>query len=134
MKKHLLRLGDVVWVKLYGDGNIQNGIRPCVVIQNNTGNKYSPTIQIVPLTSRKTKAKLPTHVHIPANTAGLAKDSIAQCEGARPVLKKDILGFIGVLPNLYLEKIGAGLIINTPLIQFMSIEQLTVTYDTLMAS
>ena len=135
MRKDYLKIGDVVWVKLHSDGeHIQSGVRPAVIIQNNIGNHYSPTIQVIPLTSRKTKSKLPTHVQIPANTAGLTKDSIAQCEGARPVSKADILGFIGVMPNIYMEKISVATIISTPIIQYMSIENLTLVYDQLVVS
>lgn len=130
MKKNCLRTGDVVWVKLYSDGkHVQSGVRPAVIIQNNKGNYYSPTIQVVPLTSRKTKSKLPTHVEIPALTAGLSKDSIAQCEGARPVSKSDILGFIGVMPRKYMGEISKAILISTPIIQYMSLENLTIVYD-----
>ena len=132
MKKNYLRTGDVVWVKLHSDGeHVQSGVRPAVIIQNNKGNHYSPTIQVVPLTSRKTKANLPTHVEIPARTAGLSKDSIAQCEGARPVSKADILGFIGVMPRKYMGEISKAILISTPVIQYMSFENLTIVYDSM---
>lgn len=133
LNKDLLMIGDVVWCKLRGDerSHIQNGVRPCVIIQNNKGNHFSPTIQVVPLTSRKNKTKLPTHVQIPAQTAGLSKDSIAQCEGARPVSKSDILGFIGTMPESYMHDIGIALMINIPIIQYMSLESLTTVYNNL---
>jgi len=135
MKKDYLKIGDVIWVRLYSDGDhIQNGVRPAVIIQNNKGNRFSPTIQVVPLTSRKKKAKLPTHVEIPANVAGLSKDSIAQCEGARPVSKSDILGFIGIMPHAYMEKISIASIINSPMIQFISIECLTDIHEKIAVS
>ena len=136
LNKDLLTIGDVVWCKLKGDerNHIQNGVRPCVIIQNNKGNHFSPTIQVVPLTSRKNKSKLPTHVQIPAKTAGLSKDSIEQCEGARPVSKCDILGFIGVMPEAYMHDIGIALMINTPIIQYMSFESLTNVYNKLTVS
>lgn len=135
MKKDNLRIGDVIWVKLHNEGDhIQSGVRPAVIIQNNKGNYFSPTIQVVPLTSKRSKSKLPTHVNIPATVAGLSKDSIAQCEGARPVSKSDILGFIGVMPNNYMEMISKAIIISTPLIQYMTIENLTYVYDNLITS
>lgn len=105
-----------------------------MIIQNNKGNYYSPTIQVVPLTSRKTKSKLPTHVEIPALIAGLSKDSIAQCEGARPVSKSDILGFIGVMPRKYMGEISKAILISTPIIQYMSLENLTLIYDSVAIS
>lgn len=135
MKKDYLRTGDVVWVRLHSDGNhIQSGVRPAIIIQNNKGNYHSPTIQVVPLTSKKTKSKLPTHVEIPALIAGLSKDSIAQCEGARPVSKTDILGFIGVMPKKYMAEISKAILISTPIIQYMSLENLTIIYNNMAAS
>lgn len=135
MKKENLKIGDVIWVKLHSEGeHIQSGVRPAVIIQNNIGNYFSPTIQVVPLTSKRSKSKLPTHVNIPATVAGLSKDSIAQCEGARPVSKSDILGFIGVMPNSYMEMISKAIIVSTPLIQYLSIESLTVVHNSLVVS
>lgn len=136
LNKNVLMIGDVVWCSLNGDdkNHIQNGVRPCVIIQNNKGNRFSPTIQVVPLTSRTNKANLPTHVRIPAKTAGLSKDSIAQCEGARPVSKRDILGYIGSMPESYMNDIGIALMVNTPLIQYMSFESLTTVYNNLKVS
>lgn len=132
MRKDYLKIGDVIWVRLHNEGeHVQSGVRPAIVIQNNKGNYYSTTIQVVPLTSKKTKSELPTHVKIPAKVAGLSKDSIAQCEGARPVSKNDILGFIGVMPKDYMEKISRSIIISTPIIQYMTIENLTLVYDNL---
>lgn len=130
MNKNNLKIGDVVWVRLHNEGkHIQSGVRPAIIIQNNKGNHFSPTIQVVPLTSKKTKANLPTHVSIPASVAGLSKDSIAQCEGARPISKSDILGFIGTMPTSYMAKISIASMINTPIIQYMTIEDLTSIYN-----
>lgn len=134
MNKDYLKIGDVIWVKLHGEGeHVQSGVRPAVIIQNNKGNHFSPTIQVIPLTSRRTKAKLPTHVEIPASIAGLSKTSIAQCEGARPVSKSDILGFVGVMPDSYMEKISIATLISTPIIQYLSIDNLTIVHDKLVS-
>lgn len=133
MRKNDLKIGDVIWVKLYENGkHIQSGVRPAVVIQNNKGNYYSPTIQVVPLTS-KTKANLPTHVKIPASVAGLPKASIAQCEGARPVSKNDILDFIGIMPNQYMKAIAIARIISTPDIQYMTLNDIQTVYNQINA-
>lgn len=119
------KIGDMIWVRLQGEAHIQRGIRPAVIIQNNAGNKYSPTIQIVPLTSKLTKTKLPTHVAIPAEVGHLKKKSIAQCEGQRPVNKSDIKGYIGRLPDKYMAKISVACIISTPIIKYLTQEELT---------
>ena len=129
MKKKALRIGDVVWINLRDEGrHIQKGVRPAVIVQNNKGNRYSPTVQVVPLTSKMTKSHLPTHVYIPMCTAGLSKDSIVQCEGARPVSKEDIIGYIGTMPDEYMRQISVALIISTPVISFLNAEDLMGMY------
>ena len=133
MKKRY-EIGEVIWVKLYGEGSIQQGTRPAVIIQNNVGNKYSDTIQVVPLTSRMTKSKLPTHVFIPMNTAGLTRNSIAQCEGARPVLKDDILGHIGFMPDEYMAQISIASMVSTPIIQYLSEQEIIAVYQQLVGA
>lgn len=120
LKKREYKLGDIIWVNLKGESHIQRGIRPAVIVQNNVGNKFSPTIQIVPLTSKLTKAGLPTHVRIPANVGGLSKDSIAQCEGQRPINKTEIKGYIGKLPAQYIAKLSVACIISTPIIKYLT--------------
>lgn len=120
MNKNNLKIGDVIWVKLYGENHVQRGCRPAVILQNNVGNKFSPTIEVAPMTSRTTKSKFPTHVHIPAGIAGLTKASIVQCEGIRPVSKDDVLGFIGVMPDQYMAKISIASIKSMPIIKFLS--------------
>ena len=134
MKRRLFKIGDVVWVNLPDEGkHVQRGIRPAVIVQNNRGNKFSPTIQVVPLTSKLDKSDLPTHVRIPLSVAGLKKDSIAQCEGARPVSRENIMGYIGVMPDKYMRQISVALTISTPMIQFLSLEDLVGMYDRVQA-
>ena len=129
MNKNNLKTGDVIWVKLHGDNHVQRGIRPAVIVQNNTGNFHSPTIEVVPMTSRQTKSKLPTHVTVPAGIAGLTKPSIVQCEGVRPVSKNDIVGYIGNMPDEYMAQISIATIISMPIISYLTIDQITEIYD-----
>lgn len=123
------KIGEIVIVKFHGDGHVQDGVRPAVIIQNDIGNKYSPTLQVIPVTSRMTKKSLPTHVFLPAGTGGLAKDSVAQCEGQRIINKYDVLNHIGALPDEYMQAICMGCIISTPLIQYLSQQQIGQIYD-----
>ena len=123
------RIGEIVIVKFHGDGHVQDGVRPAVIIQNDIGNKYSPTLQGIPVTSRMTKKSLPTHVFLPAGTGGLAKDSVAQCEGQRVINKYDVLNHIGVLSDEYMRAICMGCIISTPLIRYLSQQQIGQIYD-----
>ena len=65
---------DIYWIDLgKGNGSIQGGLRPCVVTTNDMANKFSPVIQVAPITSM-TKKKLPTHVNVKQGEAGLSKD------------------------------------------------------------
>jgi mRNA interferase MazF len=74
-------------------GSEQGGLRPVLIIQNDVGNKHSPTTIIAPITSRFTKKPLPTHV--PLSNCGLAKDSIALCEQLRTVDKRRLKEKLG---------------------------------------
>ena len=129
MNRDNLKIGDVVWVKLHGDNHIQRGVRPAVIIQNNVGNHYSPNIQVVPMTSKQTKSKLPTHVNVPSGVAGLSKPSVVQCEGARPVSKCDIVGYLGKMPREYMAKISIAIVINTPIISYLNRDDIGDVYD-----
>lgn len=85
-------------------GSEQGGLRPVLVIQNNTGNRYSPTVIVLALTSQIQKARLPTHVLIPSEGNGLEKDSVALAEQIRTLDKRRLKEKIGVLkPELMLQ-------------------------------
>ena len=64
-------------------GSEQGGVRPVLVVQNDVGNKYSPTVIAAAVTSKINKAKLPTHIELPSNSYGLAKDSVILLEQIR---------------------------------------------------
>lgn len=83
-----IKRGEILNVVLDGRGCEQGGERPVVVIQNNIGNTYSPTIIVACITSQLTKAKLPTHVELSAERYGLKYDSIVLCEQLRTLDKK----------------------------------------------
>lgn len=122
-----IKIGDIIWVKLEGgDNHIQNGVRPAIVVQNDKGNQHSPTIQVVPLTSRRNKSNLPTHCLIKSSeTTGLKVDSIAQCEGCRLISKQDILGKIGKVTKDDMKKISRCCLINNPFLIFFSLNELS---------
>lgn len=134
MNKHNLKIGDVIWIRLHGENHVQRGVRPGVIVQNNKGNKFSPTLQVAPMTSKCTKSNLPTHVFVEAGTAGLTKDSIVQCEGVRPVDKIDVLGFIGHMPDSYMALIARATIISMPLIQYLGVDQIQILYKHISSS
>ena len=69
-------------------GSEQGGVRPVLIIQNDVGNKYSPTVIATAITSQMTKAKLPTHIEVPKGSFGLPKDSVILLEQIRTLDKR----------------------------------------------
>lgn len=78
-------------------GSEQGGMRPVLVIQNDMGNRYSPTVVVLALTSAMGKPMLPTHVHVRAGDGGLAKDSVVLAEQIRTLDKRRLKDRIGML-------------------------------------
>ena len=91
-------------------GSEQGGIRPVLIIQNNTGNKYSQTVVVAPITSRLGKHNIPTHVRI--KSAYLPKDSIAMLEQIRTVDKSRIKECIGNLSTADMKLIEKALLVS----------------------
>ncbi len=89
MTQQIVKRGDIFYADLSPVvGSEQGGIRPVIVIQNNIGNKYSPTVIIAAITSQINKAKLPTHVEISSEDYGLNKDSVVLLEQIRTLDKR----------------------------------------------
>ena len=99
-------------------GSEQGGVRPVLVVQNDVGNKYSPTIIISAITSQINKAKLPTHVEISASEFGLNKDSVVLLEQIRTVDKRRLREKIGHFNDELMEKVNEGLLISFGLVDF----------------
>ncbi len=92
-------------------GSEQGGIRPVLIVQNDVGNKYSPTIIAVAITSKINKAKLPTHIELPS-AYGLAKDSVILMEQMRTLDKKRLKERIGELPPSTMTKVNRAILIS----------------------
>ena len=106
--------GDIFYAVLNEDvvGSEQTGIRPVVILQNNVGNLYSPTVIIAPITSKvKVKSKLPTHIFIDEKSNGLPKDSLILLEQIRVIDKSRIRNYIGHIGNNDMKEIDIGIII-----------------------
>ena len=110
------QFGEIYFANLVGGENIQSGLRPVVIAQNNVGNQYSSTVEVIPMSSKINKAKyLPTHVLIhPSKQNGLRHMSIVLAEQVVTINKKDILGFMGMLDNHSLRLIGEARRIQSP--------------------
>ena len=93
-------------------GSEQGGIRPILIVQNDTGNKYSPTIIAAAITSQLNKAKLPTHIELSANEFGLLKDSVILLEQIRTLDKRRLKEKIGELSPIKMQKVNTALLIS----------------------
>ncbi len=93
-------------------GSEQGGVRPVLVVQNDVGNKYSPTIIAAAVTSQINKAKLPTHIELPAEDYGLNKDSVVLLEQIRTLDKRRLKERIGELPFSTMQKVNSALLIS----------------------
>ena len=90
----------------------QGGIRPVIIIQNDIGNKYSPTVIVSAITSQINKAKLPTHVEISSEEYGLNRDSVVLLEQIRTLDKKRLKEKIGHMTDSDMKKVNRSLLIS----------------------
>ncbi|WP_121616885.1 type II toxin-antitoxin system PemK/MazF family toxin [Virgibacillus halodenitrificans] len=93
-------------------GSEQGGERPVLVIQNDTGNHFSPTIIIAAITAKIQKAKLPTHIELKANKYGLARDSVVLLEQIRTIDKQRLTEKITHLDTTVMKKVETALEIS----------------------
>ncbi len=93
-------------------GSEQGGIRPILIVQNDTGNKYSPTVIAAAVTSQLGKARLPTHIEISANEFGLVKNSVILLEQIRTLDKRRLKERIGILPDATMRRVNTALLIS----------------------
>lgn len=96
-------------------GSEQRDIRPVVVVQNNIGNKYSPTTIVAVVTSQLTKAKLPTHVEINEGVGDIKRDSIILTEQTKTIDKRRLISYIGDLDDITMSKVDDALKISLDL-------------------
>ncbi|SKA87973.1 mRNA interferase MazF [Caloramator quimbayensis] len=108
-----VKRGDIFYADLSPViGSEQGGIRPVLIIQNDVGNKYSPTVIIAAITSQINKAKLPTHVEISSEEYGLSKDSVILLEQLRTIDKRRLKDKIGHISDEIMQKVNESLRIS----------------------
>ncbi|HIS98708.1 MAG TPA: type II toxin-antitoxin system PemK/MazF family toxin [Candidatus Faecaligallichristensenella faecipullorum] len=90
-------------------GSEQGGVRPVLIIQNNVGNRFSPTVIVLAITSQLGKARLPTHVEIPAQGHGLNKDSVALAEQIRTLDKRRLREYLGCLSEEVMKRVDTAI-------------------------
>lgn len=106
----MVKRGDIFYADLSPVvGSEQGGIRPVLVVQNDVGNKYSPTVIVAAITSRINKAKMPTHIEIEGEKHGLAKDSVILAEQIRTIDKRRLKEKIGHLDDTLTDLINYAL-------------------------
>lgn len=109
----VIRRGDIYYADLSPViGSEQGGVRPVLVVQNDVGNKYSPTVIAAAITSQINKAKLPTHIEIDALEYGLTKDSVVLLEQVRTIDKKRLREKIGHLDESLMGKVNEAISIS----------------------
>ncbi len=109
----MIKRGEIYYADLSPVvGSEQGGVRPILVIQNDIGNKYSPTIIAAAITSKLTKAKLPTHIELSASEYGLEKDSVVLLEQIRTIDKQRLKTKISTLSALKMQQVNQAMLIS----------------------
>lgn len=112
----VIKRGDIYYADLRPVvGSEQGGVRPVLIIQNDTGNRHSPTVICAAITSRMNKAKLPTHVELDAAHYELVKDSVILLEQVRTIDKKRLKEKVCHLDCEILKKVDEALLISLEL-------------------
>ncbi|MBR5371615.1 MAG: type II toxin-antitoxin system PemK/MazF family toxin [Oscillospiraceae bacterium] len=97
-------------------GSEQGGIRPVLIIQNDVGNRYSPTVIAAAITSRLDKAKLPTHIPVEASRCGLTKNSVVLLEQIRTIDKQRLKDCMGEIPADIMKAVDHALEVSFGLV------------------
>lgn len=111
-------------MRFTGIGCEQSGVRPGLVFQNNTGNKFSPNIIALPLTTAMKKVGQPTHVLIRAEDGGLSRDSIVLCENPERMSKERIGEYITTVSDSDMRRIAEANLLATSAISFIDVDSL----------
>ena len=109
----IVRRGDIFYADLSPVvGSEQGGVRPVLIIQNDMGNKYSPTVICAAITSRMNKAKLPTHIPLSAERYALPKDSVVLLEQIRTIDKKRLREKLCHLEGTIMDTVNESLLVS----------------------
>lgn len=113
----IIKRGDIFYADLRPViGSEQGGIRPVLIIQNDIGNKHSPTVICAAITSKMNKAKLPTHIELEAKRYQMVKDSVILLEQLRTIDKKRLKDKVCHLDEEIMKQVGDALRISLELI------------------
>ncbi len=108
-----VKRGDIYYADLSPVvGSEQGGVRPVLIIQNDTGNRHSPTVIAAAITSQTGKARLPTHIDLSANTYGLPKDSVVLLEQIRTLDKRRLREYMGRLDEDLMGRVDDAIAVS----------------------
>ena len=108
-----VKRGDIYYADLSPVvGSEQGGLRPVLIIQNDIGNRYSPTVIAAAITSRMSKTRLPTHIDVYADKVGLAKDSVILLEQIRTLDKRRLKEKMGHLDDAMMNEVNAAIAVS----------------------
>lgn len=109
-----VKRGDIYYADLSPVvGSEQGGVRPVLIIQNDTGNRYSPTVIAAAITSQTGKARLPTHIDLPVEqSCGLSRDSVVLLEQVRTLDKRRLREKMGRLDDAVMHKVDAAIAVS----------------------
>ncbi|MBO5290562.1 MAG: type II toxin-antitoxin system PemK/MazF family toxin [Clostridia bacterium] len=111
-----IKRGDIYYADLSPViGSEQGGVRPVLIVQNDVGNKYSPTVIAAAITSQQFKTKLPTHISVDAAVCGLSKNSVVLLEQIRTLDKQRLREKMGNLPENDMSRINSALSLSVGL-------------------
>ena len=109
-----IKRGDIYYADLSPVvGSEQGGLRPVLIVQNDIGNRYSPTVIAAAITSRLDKAKLPTHIDIHADRVGLSRDSIVLLEQIRTLDKRRLREKMGHLDEEMMAEVNRAISVRS---------------------
>lgn len=108
-----VRRGDIFYADLSPVvGSEQGGVRPVLIVQNDVGNKYSPTVIAAAITSQQQKANIPTHITIGAESSGLSKDSVVLLEQVRTIDKRRLKEKMGTIDEASMNRVDQAISIS----------------------
>ncbi|MEG0779032.1 MAG: type II toxin-antitoxin system PemK/MazF family toxin [Oscillospiraceae bacterium] len=108
-----VKRGDIFYADLSPVvGSEQGGVRPVLIVQNDTGNRYSPTVIAAAITSQTGKAKLPTHIELSAARSGLSRNSVVLLEQVRTLDKRRLREKMGKVDDEAMEQIDTAIAVS----------------------
>ena len=112
-QQNIVRRGEIYYADLSPVvGSEQGGMRPVLIVQNDVGNRYSPTVIAAAITSQQNKARPPTHIEIEARTYGLTKNSVVLLEQVRTLDKRRLRERMGCLDEKAMQRVDGAIAIS----------------------